>query len=425
MFFIKGISMLISFLYVPLLYNTLSVDSYGVWLSLTSLVSWISMFDVGLGHGLRNKLARALATDDVLLARKYVATAYGCITAIVAAIILLFACVESFVPWANVLNAGDVDVSELNVLVVVVFVAFCANFLLNIINSILYALQQPAISSLISMMSQLLSYIVVLILVKFYAVSSLLLLGTIISVIPVVVVLISTIVIFRRKYRDIAPSTKYFDASLIRNILSLGGQFFIIQIVTLVLYQTNNLIITHTVGNEAVVEYNIAYKYMHILILVFNIIATPLWSATTDAYARGDFDWIKSTNKKLRKIVVLMALGGLVMLCGSPIAYKVWLGEESSVRVITTALLYLYSLAMMMYGSYGYILNGIGKLRVQLIATLALAILYVPISVCAGKIAGLTGILLVFFLTTLANYIWSKIQFKKLMNHTAVGVWAK
>ncbi|MBQ5689942.1 MAG: hypothetical protein IIV24_00450, partial [Alistipes sp.] len=57
MMLIRGLSFLISFLYVPLLYGALDTNSYGVWLTLTSLVAWVAMFDIGLGNGLRNKLA--------------------------------------------------------------------------------------------------------------------------------------------------------------------------------------------------------------------------------------------------------------------------------------------------------------------------------------------------------------------------------
>ena len=90
MMLIKGLSMLISFLYVPLLYNTFDTTSYGVWLTLTSLVSWVAMFDVGLGNGLRNKLAESLAQGDNVLAKKYVSTAYVYITILVSCLIIVF-----------------------------------------------------------------------------------------------------------------------------------------------------------------------------------------------------------------------------------------------------------------------------------------------------------------------------------------------
>ena len=421
---IKGVSLLISLLYVPLLLHSMNAVNYGIWLTLTSLIAWISMFDIGLGNGLRNKLSIALANGNKQLGRTYVSTAYICISALVLILIILFVAIQQFMSWQDVLNATAVDKEQLDLLVFIVFAAFGLQFVLNLINSILLAMQMPAFSSFILMAGQLFSFIVVFILVKIFHVNSLLILGGTISLIPPAVMLVSSIILFKSKYKDISPSFKYFNIYKIKDILSLGIKFFIIQIITIVLYQTNNLIITHTVGNSAVVEYNVAYKYMHVLVMVFTIIVTPLWSATTEAYTKKDFAWIKGINRQMRKIVVIMACIGLVMLIVSKQVYEIWLGNnELNINFSTSMLLYIYSIFMIMYGNYGYILNGIGKLQIQIYATLILAMAYIPAAIFAGRFWGLNGILLMFALSPMVNYIWSKIQFIKLINGSATGIW--
>ena len=421
---IKGVSLLISLLYVPLLLHSMNAVNYGIWLTLTSLIAWISMFDIGLGNGLRNKLSIALANKNKQLGRTYVSTAYICISALVLVLIILFVAIQQFMSWQDVLNATAVDKEQLDLLVFIVFAAFGLQFVLNLINSILLAMQMPAFSSFILMAGQLFSFIVVFILVKIFHVNSLLILGGTISLIPPAVMLVSSIILFKSKYKDISPSFKYFNIYKIKDILSLGIKFFIIQIITIVLYQTNNLIITHTVGNSAVVEYNVAYKYMHVLVMVFTIIVTPLWSATTEAYTKKDFVWIKGINRQMRKIVVMMACIGLVMLIASKQVYEIWLGNnELNINFSTSMLLYIYSIFMIMYGNYGYILNGIGKLQIQIYATLILAMAYIPAAIFAGRFWGLNGILLMFALSPMVNYIWSKIQFIKLINGSATGIW--
>lgn len=421
---IKGVSLLISFLYVPLLLHSMNAVNYGIWLTLTSLIAWISMFDIGLGNGLRNKLSIALANGDKQLGRAYVSTAYICISLLVLVLIILFVVIQQFVSWQGVLNAAAVDKGQLDLLVFIVFAAFGLQFVFNLLNSILMAMQMPAFSSFILMVSQLFSFIAVLILVSIFHVNSLLVLGGTISLIPPVVMLVSSIILFCEKYKYISPSFRYFNISKIKEILSLGIKFFIIQVITIILYQTNNLIITHTLGNGAVVEYNVAYKYMHALVMLFTIIVTPLWSATTEAYTKKDFSWIKRINKQMRKIVIFMTCIGFVMLIASKYVYEIWLGNNDlEINFSTSLLLYVYSIFMIMYGNYGYILNGIGKLQIQIYATLILAVIYIPAAIFAGYMWGLNGILSVFTLNPIINYIWSKMQFTKLINGTATGVW--
>lgn len=423
MIIIKGFSILISLMYVPLLLNSLTPSNYGIWLTLTSFVSWIALFDIGLGNGLRNKLSEALAKNDIQRAKDYVSTAYGAIVVLVFLLTIIFVCIYNFIPWYTLLGA-DSSIQDLNSLVLVVFTAFVFNFLLSLLNSIINALQLPALSSAIATIAQLLSFLIVVILVKEFNITSLFVLGSVISIVPPFVLFVMSIVLFCIKFRKIAPSLGCFKKDYISEILSLGVKFFVIQIITIILYQSNNLIITQVIDNVAVVEYNVAYKYMNMLVMFFNIMITPMWSATTEAFAKGEIQWIKSVNKKLAKIAFLFSVFGLLMVLLSNFVYKIWLhSNEVNISFSTTVLLYVYAIAMMFYGVYGYIINGMGKLTIQIIFTSVSAILYVPCAVFMGKLLGLNGILIVYAMVTIINVVWSKIQLTRILNRTAKGIW--
>lgn len=423
MIIIKGFSILISLMYVPLLLNSLTPSNYGIWLTLTSFVSWIALFDIGLGNGLRNKLSEALAKNDIQRAKDYVSTAYGAIVVLVFLLTIIFVAIYNFIPWYTVLGA-DSRVQDLNSLVLVVFIAFVFNFLLSLLNSVINALQLPALSSAIATIAQLLSFFIVVILVKEFNITSLLVLGSVISIVPPFVLFAMSMVLFGTKFRKIAPSVGCFKKDYVREILSLGIKFFIIQIITIILYQSNNLIITQVIDNVAVVEYNVVYKYMNMLVMFFNIMITPMWSATTEAFAKGEIQWIKNVNKKLTKIAFLFSVFGLLMVLLSNFVYKIWLhSNEIDIGFSTTVLLYVYAVAMMFYGVYGYIINGIGKLTIQIIFTSVSAILYVPCAVFMGKLLGLNGILIVYVMVTIINVVWSKIQLTRILNGTAKGIW--
>lgn len=427
MFLLKGISMIISFLYVPLLLNSLDTENYAIWLTLTSIVAWVAMMDIGLGNGLRNKLTESLANNDILLARKYISSAYVALFMYILFFLIIFIfAIYRFVPWNVVLNAPNVLEKNLDTLVLVVFFSFGIQFVLNLVNSILLALQRPAISSLLSTLGQLLSFIIVFICVKFLHINSLLFLGCVVSLAPVIVLLFASIVLFLGKYKELSPSIRYYDSSLIKNIIKLGVLFFIIQIITIVLYQSNNIILTHVVGNEGVVEYNVAYKYFQILYMLYMIIVTPVWSAATQAYAVQDFKWINNAKNKLKRIALLFSLLGCLMLIASPLVYKVWIGKEHINIMFSTSLLLLISeIFRMFYGYYGYIINGIGKLYAQLVITGVMTILYIPVTILIAKLWGLAGLLIMNIIVNLINFIWSRYQYNLLMNKRATGIWIK
>ncbi|MDE7189740.1 MAG: hypothetical protein K2N96_06305, partial [Muribaculaceae bacterium] len=61
---IKGIDAVVYLLLVPVTLGYLNPYEYGIWLTLNSMLMWINSFDIGLGNGMRNKLAEAIAQNN-------------------------------------------------------------------------------------------------------------------------------------------------------------------------------------------------------------------------------------------------------------------------------------------------------------------------------------------------------------------------
>ena len=86
----QSISIISSFLLVPMTINYISTSQYGIWLTISSIVGWFSLVDIGLGAGLRNRLTEALAKHDTVLASKYVSNTYLMLGIIVLFLFFLF-----------------------------------------------------------------------------------------------------------------------------------------------------------------------------------------------------------------------------------------------------------------------------------------------------------------------------------------------
>ena len=426
MVFIKGFSILISLMSAPIMLHHVNRADYGVLLTLTSIVGWVGMMDIGLGNGLRNKLPEMLAKGDLQGAKKAVSSSYAALTMYVGLLISIFLVSSSYIDWRNVLNSPMSDAEEINGLAAVVFIAFCVQFLLGLIVSILYAHQMPAANSLISFVSQVVTFIALIVQVYIFKVSSVFQIGAVNCLIPPLIMLLATLFLFATKLREVAPTFKMIDFKYVSGILSLGVKFFILQIITIVIFQANSIIITRVVGPEAVVEYNMAFRYISVLTMFFNIMITPIWSATTDAYVRGDFAWIRKTLYLSRKICLIAIVGGILMTIFSKQVYTLWLGKGAiDISYTTTGLVCLYVSFEMLYKVYGTIINGTGKVFAQMVITGFIAICYVPLALLLGKILGLSGVLIANSAVFILNYLWSKVQCSKILNDTAYGFWGK
>lgn len=424
-FFLKGISIIVGLMLVPLLLNYLDAERYGIWLTLTSIVGWFTFFDAGLGNGLRNKLTEALAKGEFQLANEYVSTTYAIISIIFIGVLIIFYCINPFLHWNEILNTTLVPEKELSLLALIVFTFFLLRFIFNLIGIILMADQKPALNNAFNPIGNIVSIVIIYIL-SITMKGALVLMGFVLSIIPVLVLLIATFFLFRNRYRFLKPTFKNIKWKHSRSLLSLGVKFFIIQIAAIVLFTTSNIIISQILGADQVAIYNIAFKYFQVPVMVYGIIMTPIWSAVTDAYTRKDFAWLKSTLRKLNQFSLIVFIGIIIMLIASPYVYSLWVGQKVDIPFAVSATMALYAAISVFLSPYSQYTNGMGKLYLSSRLVFSVFILYIPLAIVFAKSPlQLAGVMLA---TCIINAIGIPIQIyqtNQLINQKAHGVWNK
>lgn len=425
-FGLKGVSMLIGFLLVPLILNYLNPTKYGIWLTLSSIIGWIGFFDIGLGNGLRNKLAEAFALNDNKLAKIYISTTYAILTIIIGGVYLLLLFLNPLLDWAKILNAPPEMASELSIVALIVFTFFSIRFVLNLIGVILTANQLPAYNSVISTVGSIIALIGIYIITKISH-ESLLYISIIYSSVPVFVLLGGSIFFFKKKYKEIKPSIAFVDFKYFTPLAGLGMKFFILQIAGLVIFSTDNMIITQILGPEEVTPYNIAFRYFGIPIMGFTIIMAPYWSAVTDAITLNDLNWIKNTLKKLIRLWLLIIAGVIIMLIVSNSFYLIWIGDIVQIPFLLSALMAVYAILMTWNIIFTNIVNGMGKLKLQVYEGVFGMIINIPISIFLARNLGMgsAGVILGSIISLTIGSFLISIQAVKLIRGEAKGIWNK
>jgi O-antigen/teichoic acid export membrane protein len=426
-FFIRGLSIAISFIVVPLTINYINPSRYGIWLTLSSIVSWFSFFDIGLSQGLRNKFAEAKAKGDDTLAQVYVSTTYAILAIIFFIVWIIFLIVNHFLNWAHILNISDSMRSEVSTLAVIVFTFFCLQFVFRIITTLILANQEPAKSSLIDVLGQVISLILIIILVKTTE-GSLTKLGIVLCLSPLLALIGANLFFFNgifKKYRPVISKIKF---SYARGLFNLGLIFFIIQVAAIIQYQTANVIIAQNFGTADVTSYNIVFKYFGILNMVFIIFLTPFWSASTEAYMKNDIQWIKNGINKYNQLNIVMAVIGCIMLMSSETVYRLWLGKgKVNIGFYLSLWGFLYFNVTMFAAKYVYFLNGINALRIQFFSSIISPFVYVAVSILLIKYYHM-GVYSLFVASIIANfngYILAPLQYYQVINKNKKGIWIK
>ena len=425
-FLFKAGSILANFLLIPLTIDFLDTENYGIWLTISSFVSWFSFFDIGLGNGLRNKFTETTSKSDYSAARSYVSTTYFTIFFFSIFLFTFFIVANYFINWSKVFNVSVNFNHDLTILMPIVFGLFCMQLVLKLITTIYTADQHHSMQGRLFFIIQLLTLIFIWVLNTFSK-SSLLHYGIVFSLMPVLILLCLNIIAFKGRYRYYKPSLLFWNRGYLKDVFGLGLSFFIIQIAGVILFTTDNIIITQLFGAAEVVPYNMAYKYFSILNMTLTIISSPFWSSITNAYTQGDYVWIKKAMKNLVYISIGAIFIILAMILFADSFYHIWLGKKVIVPLSLTIYMGLFFMVNNSYSSFTYFLNATGKIKLQMFTVVFMSLVNIPLAIYFAKNLnfGVSGVIFSTTLCLLPHCILLPIQYHKIINNKARGIWSK
>jgi len=424
---IKVAGMLIGLIYMPLSLDYLGQIKFGIFLTLLSIIDWFLNFDIGLGQGLRNKFGESVARKNDKEAVFYVSTAYFTLGAIITAVSIVLLILNFILPWTSWLNIPPDLQNEVKLLGAIIVIAFGIRFIAGNIYEIFCALQKMAYVEFFQFLSKA-TFLVLILLIPFIAKESLFLFGTANSLTFALVPLIVGLYYFRSKFSKYRPSFKYVKMEYFKGLFSLSSKFFLIKIAMLVIHQTNNILIARFVSLESVPQYEAAYKYLSIFMLLFVILNNQLWPSNTEAYAKGDFVWMKKSMRVLLKIWLATIVLATLMVLVSPFVYDIWFQRTPLYIPMSISITVAVSICLTTWvNMYNIVLNGTGKIKLQMYTWLFAALINIPISLIFVEVMdlGVVGIVLGTVASLIPLAILSPIQVNKILSNKDNGIWAK
>jgi len=379
----KSINMIIVFTTIPLLLNYLDKELYGIWATIFSLVNIVIFVDGGIGNGLKTKLSEALSQKNLTLAKTYISTAYVSIIAISFLIFIIAAIFIYVTDFQKLFNTTLLSNGEFQIILLVTFFLVIIGFILTLYKSIYYANQQASKVELSLLIYQIIILISITLLMQFYT-KSLLLIAIIYGG--------STILIggwfsfqFFRKNKQIIPKISFFSKEKVKSLMGLSLEFFVIQLCMIVIFTTDNLIITNLIGPKDVATYDVVFKLFNLLITLSAIALDPLWALYTDAFQKKDFIWIKKTLVRLNKLFLIVVLVILVLYFIAKPFIKFWTQKDLEILNSLLLLMALFVLIRIYGLIYMIFLNAIGKIKLQMWMYIFGAIINIPLSMYLVK----------------------------------------
>lgn len=390
----KGMSVVVGLISVPLTVGYLGAERYGIWMTISTLLAWLSLADIGLGNSLTNALSETFASDRRDVARIHTSSVFWMLCSVAASLGILCAVFWRWIDWNALFNVkSPLARSEMGPAIAVTLAIFLLNFPLSIVARVLCAYQESAIANFWAAGGNLASLVGIILVthLKFGLVP----LIAAFSASTLMITAASGIWLFGFHKPWLRPAISAVRVESIKKLTTVGSMFFIVQIAALLILQTDNLIIAHFLGVQAVTPYSVTWRLFNCSTLVQALLLQSLWPAYAEAFARNDGAWIRRTFRfnLLSCLIITIAIVVPMVIFGGTII-RHWVSAEAVPSMTLLVLMGIWSIIGGAFQSIVCMLNGIGHVKIQMIVGIITATANIALSVYLVRIFGIEGVIL-------------------------------
>jgi O-antigen/teichoic acid export membrane protein len=350
---------------VPIALDILGAGKMGMWLVLLSVFQWITLFDLGIGAGARNEIARAVAMADPERARRAIATGWFYVTLIAVGIFAVVGSALAIPAVPNWISTRIFHDQTVATPLAIVLTGACMAFTLNFIQAAFSAIERPAVQSAYAFGANGL-FVLFLLLGRALGVLQSVAAVCLTYALAMIIAALVTVAYFHTAYRELWPALGDIDHKLRQPIVHKGIQLFVIQLCALAIFTTDRLLVSAFVSPEAVVDYDAAYRIFALVTMGHALIMGSTWSSFTQAHARQEWAWIASTLGRLQWLMVPLAAGCGLLALLAPTLVSAWIGIDHVSELLLYATLGIAVVLSCWSNIFSYFLSAIGETRLQI-----------------------------------------------------------
>ena len=389
------------------------------WFTILSILTWMLYCDMGIGNGLRNSLVYAISKGEKAKIQELVSSAYFFLIIVASIVMLLAIFLGSIVNWNSIFNISELIISKgtFDTTINILIAAIILQFILRLVTSILYALQKSFIPGLLSLVTNILMLLSVLFLNHYNKNNDIIQLAWIYLISVNLPLIIATFWVFLHELKECRPRLNLYSMSYAKSLLSMGVAFLWLQLMSLLLDNTNSYLISLLVSNPAVVEYQIYYKVFSLPGTMVLLVSTVIWSIITKAKAEKNYDWLRKSYYAFMLFCFIITVFEFLLIPILQILFDFWLGADSISVNYTYAVVFAISGSIMAYRiflcTYS---NGMCELKNQIIWLSVGAFANVPLAyILSQVVCDLTSIMIANIICMLPYCVADTISFCKIL----------
>ncbi len=207
------------------------------------------------------------------------------------------------------------------------------------------------------------------------------------------------------------------DHKLRKDLLTLGYQFFLLQLCVVLIFSTSEFMIANLFSVQHVTTYNISFKYFGIVFMLANMLMAPLWGAFTNAWHQGDLEWIRKMIRRMHFLNLAFVLINVCLFFAFYPLTELWLGRHFAISNYLAIALIIFNAQIIFNNIFALFLNSIGKLRTQLMSGISGALINIPLMIVLARYTdlGLAAVCLANIICLLPGTILTSLETYKIL----------
>jgi O-antigen/teichoic acid export membrane protein len=368
----RAVGSLLGLVTLPLVLSFLGKERFGLWALITTLMAWVSLFDLGLANGLVNMLSMAHGRDEKEEASRYLSTAFAALLGIAGVLALVALVCIGVVPWSDLFGAkGVVDEGTIRLSVAAALSLFVLSLPFSVTQQIYAAYQRTYIWNGFNLAGGVLGFVLLLVAIHLRVSMPVLILATGVGGFLVVVAAYGYAT--RRALPWLRPRFGKISREALRGLLSRSVPIFLFQVGALVVNETQSILLAHRCDLATVASYSVAMRVYLLFLAIIQIGTNSFIPALREAHERGDSKWTLIAFARLLRVrVAIAASGGIVIVLFGNLLLTLWLrrSDMNFDRGVWIAMAVLMVVAM--WGtSYAELLSIMDRLWLNVGAVLA------------------------------------------------------
>ncbi|MDW5267880.1 MULTISPECIES: lipopolysaccharide biosynthesis protein [Acidobacteriaceae] len=390
----RGVALLVSAITLPLTIRYLGPLQYGIWITISTTVVMLAVMDLGIANTLTNMISQAYAHDDRGAAQRYYATAFWSSVSISTVLGLIALMLWPHMNWGDLFHLQNPAlIHEVSLCVAIALGFFLLSLPLNLVHRILSGYQQTQITNYFTLMSNILSLIVIVTVIKLRGSLVTLMLMYSCALLFGNVLLNIWVNLWDRPW--LMPSPRFIRRAVVSDLMSTGMGFFVLQLAGIVVFNSDNLIITHYLGAADVTPYSVTWRLAGYAAVLQTAVLPSLWPAYAEAYARGEYGWVRRMFWNTVKVAMgAVAIAVLILSFFGQWLIRWYAGPAAVPTALLLFAICAWTLLCAGMELQACLLAAINRIKVQGILSVFAAALNIVLSIYLVKRLGSLGVIL-------------------------------